>query len=187
MARTFATNPPPPPFQNPSGAGSRVDQFLIAAAKDFEQKLKNQIIMLPNEYFLTMEKLFKMLDDPRNGTLSKEESVAAAIFLSVMLANSAPKLAPLEFVRSVTFLYHMTREIGFRLSAEHMKNIMFAIKDPLPSKTEMQARDRGNRARGAVLPADTDENSRSGGHRDRSSPRGLPLRPIQYCYLSHAE
>ncbi len=126
-----------PPSQGPPPSGSAVDRFLVSVTKDLEQKLRNKVVIPGNGYFKQMEKLFRMMEDPRNGTLSTEASVAAVIYLSIMLANSMPRLNTFEVINGVSFLYHLSQEIGFRLPKEHMLSIMAAIKDPLPSKRGM--------------------------------------------------
>ena len=114
-------------------AASKIDLHLTTIVADLERKQKDKIIVKPNEYFLQLDKLMRMLEDPKNGTITSEESVAAIIYLCVMTAHTMPKLSTLEVIRAVQFIYHMSSELGFRLTKEHMTSILAAIPDPFPS------------------------------------------------------
>eukprot|EP01022_Parablepharisma_sp_SALTPOND_P033018 TRINITY_DN88053_c1_g1_i1.p1 TRINITY_DN88053_c1_g1~~TRINITY_DN88053_c1_g1_i1.p1 ORF type:complete len:477 (+),score=81.75 TRINITY_DN88053_c1_g1_i1:161-1591(+) len=131
--RAFAAVQQPPP-QPPKG--SKIDQHLASTVAELEKKQRDKIIMKPNEYFIQLERTMRMLEDPRNGTITNEESVAALIYLCVMTAHNMPKLTPLEVVRAVQFLYHLSSELGFRFPKDHMESILSAIPDPFPKDLE---------------------------------------------------
>ncbi len=132
--RGFPLTPPPPP--PPQQKGSKVDQYLATTVAELERRQREKIIMKPNEYFSQLERVMRMLEDPRNGSLTSEESISALIYLCVMTAHSMPKLAPLEVVRAVQFLYQLSAELGFRFPKEHMESVLAAIPDPFPKDLE---------------------------------------------------
>ena len=132
-SRSFAVTPPP---KGGAPRGTKLDHYLITTVTELDRKQKEKIIMKPNEYFSQLEKVMRMLDDPKSGSITSEESVSAIIYLCVMTAHSLPKLSPLEVIRAVQFLYYISNELGFRFPKEHIDSILAAVPDPFPKDLE---------------------------------------------------